>query len=114
MEQWKSQGEESRLFVIIFDEIDSIARRRGSESSIGDSLVNQLLTLIDGVESPKNILVIGMTNRKDLIDPALLRSGRLEVHIEIKLPSEEGRREIFEIHLRQMKEKNALAEDVKI
>ncbi len=76
------KGNESNLHVIIFDEIDSIAKRRGgSDSSIGDSLVNQLLTLIDGVDSPKNILVIGITNRKDLIDDALLRSGRLEVHI---------------------------------
>lgn len=48
---------------------------------MGDSLVNQLLTLIDGVDSPKNILVIGITNRKDLIDDAILRSGRMEVHI---------------------------------
>lgn len=78
--------------MIIFDEFDAIARKRGcSDSSIGDSIVNQLLTLIDGVDSPKNILIIGMTNRKDLIDEALLRSGRLEVHVEIFLPSESGR-----------------------
>lgn len=73
--------------MIIFDEFDAIARQRGShDNAIGDSLVNQLLTLIDGVDSPKNILIIGMTNRKDLIDDALLRSGRLEVHVEIHLP----------------------------
>lgn len=54
--------------------------------------MNQLLTLIDGVESPKNFLVIGLTNRKDLIDEALLRPGRLEIHVEMFLPSEEGRK----------------------
>ena len=78
--------------MIIFDELDAFACQRGSQDNgIKDSLVNQLLTLIDGVESPKNVLIIGMTNRKDLIDEALLRSGRLEVHVEIHLPSEEGR-----------------------
>lgn len=70
------------MHVIIFDEIDSITKKRGgSDSTLGDSLVNQLLTLIDGVDSPNNVLIIGMTNRKDLIDDALLRAGRLEVHI---------------------------------
>lgn len=54
--------------------------------------------MIDGVDSLNNILVIGMTNRKDLLDEALLRPGRLEVHIEIGLPDEEGRADILKIH----------------
>jgi vesicle-fusing ATPase len=53
--------------------------------------VNQLLSMIDGVNALNNILVIGMTNRKDLIDEAVLRPGRLEVHIEVGLPDEKGR-----------------------
>ena len=56
-----------------------------------DNVVNQLLSMIDGVKSLNNILVIGMTNRKDLIDEAVLRPGRLEVHIEVGLPDEIGR-----------------------
>lgn len=63
-------------------------------------MVNQLLTLLDGVDSPNNILVIAMTNRKDLIDDAVLRAGRLEVHVQVGLPNRNGREEIFNIHLK--------------
>ena len=68
----------------MFDEIDAICRPRGmgGDQAVGmvyDGLVNQLLSLLDGVDALDNILVVGMTNRKDLIDPALLRPGRLEV-----------------------------------
>lgn len=65
-----------------------------------DSCVNQLLSKIDGIQEFGNILVIGLTNRKDLIDPALLRSGRLEVHVEIKAPDQIGREEILAILMR--------------
>jgi vesicle-fusing ATPase len=71
-----------------------------------------MLSKIDGVESLNNILIIGMTNRKDMIDPALLRPGRLEVHIEIGLPDEKGRKQIFLIHTRRMRENNLMASDV--
>ena len=67
---------------------------------------------MDGVESLNNILIIGMTNRKDMIDEAILRPGRLEIHLEIGLPDERGRLQIFEIHTKNMKKNNLLANDV--
>jgi vesicle-fusing ATPase len=75
-------GPNSGLHIIIFDEIDAICKARGSvagASGVHDTVVNQLLAKIDGVEQLNNILVIGMTNRKDMIDEALMRPGRLEV-----------------------------------
>jgi len=81
---------------------------------VGDSVVNQLLSKLDGVEKLDNILLIGMTNRKDMIDEALLRAGRLEVHIEIGLPDEHGRVQILNIHTAGMRENNILDRDVDI
>jgi vesicle-fusing ATPase len=111
----KENGDDAGLHVIVFDEIDSLCRARGTVSSgtgVHDSAVNQLLTKIDGVNSLNNIIVIGMTNRKDLIDEAILRPGRLELHIEIGLPDEKGRQQIFRIHTRKMKENKVLDDDV--
>ncbi|PRQ28942.1 putative vesicle-fusing ATPase [Rosa chinensis] len=111
------RGDESELHVIIFDEIDAICKSRGSTrdgTGVHDSIVNQLLTKIDGVESLNNVLLIGMTNRKDLIDEALLRPGRLEVQIEISLPDENGRMQILQIHTNKMKESSFLAPDVNL
>ncbi|KAF2076106.1 hypothetical protein CYY_002568 [Polysphondylium violaceum] len=116
MEQ-KQKGDDSGLHIIIFDELDAICKSRGSragDTGVGDSIVNQLLTKIDGVESLNNILVIGMTNRKDMIDEALLRPGRLEVHVEISLPDEHGRVQIFKIHTAKMNKEGALASDVHV
>lgn len=70
--------------------------------------MNQLLTCIDGVKPPNNILVIGMTNRIDLIDPAMCRPGRLEVHVEINLPDLQGRIDILTIHAKKMIEKHCI------
>lgn len=64
--------------------------------------MNQLLTNLDGVEALNNVIVIGMTNRKDLLDEAILRPGRLEVHIEIGIPDEHGRLQILKIHTKQL------------
>ena len=75
-------GSNSPLHIIIFDEIDAICKKRGSvagSSGVNDTVVNQLLSKIDGVDTLNNILVIGMTNRPDMIDEALTRPGRLEV-----------------------------------
>ena len=71
-----------------------------------------MLSKLDGVDSLNNILVIGMTNRIDMIDEAMLRPGRLELHLEIGLPDEEGRLQIFNIHTAKMKQNNLLAGDV--
>ncbi|KAK1290116.1 Vesicle-fusing ATPase [Acorus calamus] len=113
----RTLGDQSELHVIIFDEIDAICKSRGSTrdgTGVHDSIVNQLLTKIDGVESLNNVLLIGMTNRKDLLDEALLRPGRLEVQVEISLPDETGRLQILQIHTNKMKESSFLAADVNL
>jgi len=111
----KTKGDDSDLHVIIFDEIDAICRKRGSTNSgtgVNESVVNQLLSKIDGVESLNNILIIGMTNRLDMIDEALLRPGRFEIHLEIGLPDEKGRRQIFDIHTKKMRDNALIDKDV--
>jgi len=113
----ESLGRDSPLHVIIFDEFDAIAKPRGStgdNTGVAANVVNQLLTMIDGVDALNNILVIGMTNRKDLIDSAILRKGRFGVHIEVGLPDETGREQIFKIHTATMKKNNLLGPDVDI
>lgn len=77
-----------------------------------DSVCNLLLTKLDGLQESSNILVFGMTNRKELLDSALLRPGRFEVQIEIGLPDEAGRLEILKIHTREMRKHNFLQSDV--
>ncbi|XP_074640083.1 vesicle-fusing ATPase-like isoform X2 [Tubulanus polymorphus] len=116
-EEEKRCGINSGLHIIIFDEIDAICKARGSvagNTGVHDTVVNQLLAKIDGVEQLNNILVIGMTNRKDMIDDALLRPGRLEVQMEISLPDEHGRVQILNIHTMKIREFNKMAEDVDI
>jgi len=103
--EYKEMGDASELHVIIFDEIDAICKQRGSVQSgtgVHDTVVNQLLTKIDGVDALNNILLIGMTNRKDMLDDALLRPGRLEVQVEIGLPDDAGRLQILQIHTAKM------------
>jgi vesicle-fusing ATPase len=97
------------------DEMDAICKKRGSDkggTGVGDSVVNQLLSKIDGVDALNNILLIGMTNRKDMIDDALLRPGRLELHVEIGLPDEKGRNQILGIHTKNMCDAGRVAPDV--
>lgn len=114
--EYKERGDDSELHVIIFDELDAVCKQRGSGAGggtgVGDSVVNQLLSKLDGVDQLNNILLIGMTNRKDMIDDALMRPGRLEVQVEISLPDEKGRQQILGIHTRKMKNSGRLAKDV--
>lgn len=104
------------LHLIICDEFDALCRTRGMtihNSPVLDNVVNTLLSYIDGINQLNNILMICMTNRIDLIDPAMLRPGRLELQIEVALPDEIGRQEILTIHTSAMKEKGYLDLDVK-
>lgn len=113
--EFKDKGDESGLHIIIFDELDAICKQRGSTgggTGVGDSVVNQLLSKMDGVDQLNNILLIGMTNRLDLIDEALLRPGRLEVHMEINLPDETGRRQIISIQTSKMRSNGVMDDDV--
>jgi transitional endoplasmic reticulum ATPase len=97
--------------VVFFDEIDSIAGERGQhsgDSGVGERVVSQLLTELDGLEELEDVVVIATTNRPDLIDPALVRPGRLDRHIHVPVPDEEARRKILEVHTRN----KPLADDV--
>ncbi len=99
-----------KLHLVILDEFDAIAKKRGTihDSGMSDRLVNQFLSMIDGPESLNNILLIAMTNRLELIDDALLRPGRFEVQIEISLPDEKGRLDILKIHTKKMNDSGLL------
>jgi len=113
--EFKEKGDESGLHIIIFDELDAVFKQRGSTNTgtgVGDTVVNQLLSKMDGVDRLNNILVIGMTNRPDMIDEALLRPGRLEVHMEISLPDADGRYQILRIHTTKMRTNKVMDNDV--
>ncbi|MFX0044111.1 MAG: CDC48 family AAA ATPase, partial [Candidatus Hodarchaeota archaeon] len=88
--------------IIFFDEIDAIAGLRGrfTSSQVTEQVVSQLLTEMDGLEGLKDVILLAATNRPDMLDPALLRSGRFGRHIEIPMPDKKSRIEIFKIHLR--------------
>jgi transitional endoplasmic reticulum ATPase len=98
--------------VMFFDELDSIAKARGSSAGdaggAGDRVINQILTEMDGVSSKKNVFIIGATNRPDIIDPAILRPGRLDQLIYIPLPDHKSRVAILKSNLR----KSPVAPDV--
>ncbi|GAA0530659.1 CDC48 family AAA ATPase [Halorubrum ejinorense] len=106
-----SKARENAPTIVFFDEIDSIATERGKnsgDSGVGERVVSQLLTELDGLESLEDVVVIATTNRPDLIDSALLRPGRLDRHVHVPVPDEEARRRIFEVHTRS----KPLADDV--
>ena len=89
-----------RPVIIFFDEMESIFRTRGSgvSSDMETTVVPQLLTELDGVEKLSNVIVIGATNREELIDPAIMRPGRLDIKIRVNRPTKQGAREIFARH----------------
>ncbi|MCD6589576.1 AAA family ATPase, partial [Candidatus Woesearchaeota archaeon] len=90
--------------IIFFDEIDSLASIRGAhyDSGVTERIVSQLLTEMNGIENVEGVVVIAATNRPDMLDPALLRPGRFDRHIEISLPNKKERLEIFRVHTRGM------------
>ncbi|KAJ3604366.1 hypothetical protein NHX12_029107 [Muraenolepis orangiensis] len=100
--------------VLFFDELDSIAKARGGNAGDGggaaDRVINQILTEMDGMSSKKNVFIIGATNRPDIIDPAILRPGRLDQLIYIPLPDEKSRINILKANLR----KSPISKDVDI
>jgi proteasome-associated ATPase len=98
----REKSEEGYPVIVFFDEMDSLFRTRGTgiSSDIESTIVPQLLAEIDGVESLKNVIVIGASNREDLIDPAILRPGRLDVKIKIERPDVDSARQIFAQYLR--------------
>lgn len=99
------QARQAAPCVLFFDELDSIAKARGGNVGDGggaaDRVINQILTEMDGMSSKKNVFIIGATNRPDIIDPAILRPGRLDQLIYIPLPDEKSRISILKANLRK-------------
>lgn len=98
--------------IVFFDEIDSIASKRGigADSHVTERVVNQLLTEIDGIEQNRNVIFLAATNRPDLLDPGLMRPGRIDKFVKIEAPDEKGRMAIFKVHTKGVK----LAKDVSL
>jgi vesicle-fusing ATPase len=103
----------SGLHVVVIDEVDAVFRKRSASSGSGEvaraSAVNQILAKMDGVNQLGNVLVIGTTNRRELLDEALLRPGRLEVQIHVPLPDREGRREILQLYFAPLRQQGRLS-----
>jgi proteasome-associated ATPase len=97
----KEKAQEGMPVIVFFDEMDALFRTRGTgiSSDVESTIVPQFLSEIDGVERLKNVIVIGASNRQDLIDPAVLRPGRLDVKIRIDRPDKRAARDIFGKHL---------------
>jgi transitional endoplasmic reticulum ATPase len=103
-------AQEDSPAIVFFDEIDSVAPKREEGGDVESRVVGQLLSLMDGLAARGEVVVIGATNRVDEIDPALRRGGRFDREIEIGVPGETGRREILQVHTRNM----PLADDVRV
>jgi transitional endoplasmic reticulum ATPase len=98
------KARETAPCIIFFDELDSIAPRRGfhTDAGVTDRIVNQLLTEMDGIQSLKGVVILGATNRPDILDPALLRPGRFDRVLYVPPPDKAARLAIFKIHTREM------------
>ncbi|NLV26463.1 MAG: AAA family ATPase, partial [Methanomicrobiales archaeon] len=99
------KARQSAPSIIFFDEIDALVQKRGQEhatSRVGESVLSQILTEMDGVEDLSGVVIIAATNRPDLLDPALLRPGRLEKHLYIRPPDKDGRKAILQLYLKDL------------
>ncbi len=99
------KARQSAPSIIFFDEIDALVQRRGQDhgsSRVGESVLSQILTEMDGIEDLSGVIVMAATNRPDLLDPALLRPGRLEKHIYIRPPDQNGRKAILKLYLKDL------------
>ncbi len=107
---WKKYGDDAPVYMVVIDEIDAMlpVRNGSSGNPVRDSVVNQFLSEMDGLVQFNNLICIGITNRLELLDPAAIRSGRFGSHIKIGLPDKKGRKKIFEIHTRKLKDSDRL------
>ncbi|MFH1287499.1 MAG: CDC48 family AAA ATPase [bacterium] len=98
--------------ILFFDEIDAVVPKRGSsgDSNVIERVISQFLTEMDGIEELKGVIVLGATNRLDIIDPAILRSGRFDLLLKLPMPSENDREKIFKIHTKN----KPLADDLEL
>ena len=92
------RARQSAPSIVFFDEIDAIARQRGDNNEVGERVVSQLLTELDGLSDNPNVVVLAATNRRDTLDEALLRPGRFDAQVEVPRPDTEARRAIFSVH----------------
>ena len=103
-ENWRNLfklAKEEQPTIIFIDEFDAVAKERGGQDVYGDKVVNQLLTLMSDLEKEGDqVIVIAATNRKDILDKAILRSGRFTLHIPVELPDEKGLKDILSIHIK--------------
>ncbi len=111
---WKEKGVQSPLYILVIDELDSIGSSRTNNlmGTHNNSVLAQLLTMIDGLNNQQNLLLVGTTNRIDLIDQALLRPGRFEYQLEIDLPNKSERIDIINIYLDALRKTDMLDSDV--
>lgn len=111
------QAKEKSPCIIFIDEIDAIGRARGKNAATGanderENTLNQLLTEMDGFSTNSGVIVLAATNRADILDRALMRAGRFDRQIYVELPDLEGRREIFEVHMRPLKLDDSVNEEL--
>lgn len=111
-EAWKKDGDNATTYMVVIDEIDAmLPSRSGLDGSpVRDSVVNQFLAEMDGLEQFNNIIIVGITNRLELLDPAAIRPGRFGVHIKIDLPDKDGRVAIFNIHTKKLRDCDRMIE----